>query len=129
MSMCVGEVALVNSEPQYAYGSIGRPPIVGPDMPVEFEIELISVRPRRQPELPLSDKAPSPLRSATQFPHHVGAAPVYTAREAPSVGTNPLLRKDASSYQRVLQFLEDSADPLDDGPCRSFLRRAPRAFD
>ena len=108
----------MNSEPQYAYGSIGRPPIVGPDMPVEFEIELISVRPRRQPELPLSDKAPSPLRSATQFPHHVGAGPIYTAREAPLAGTNPLLRKDASSYQRVLQFLEDSADPLDDGPSR-----------
>ena len=105
--MCVGELALVTSEPKFAYGAIGRPPIVGPDMPVEFEIELISVRPRRQPELP-SDKA-----ALVPAQHPV---PAPAPREVSSVGTNPLLRKDASSYQRVLQFLEDSADPLDDGP-------------
>lgn len=40
-SMRVGEVAKVAIQPWYAYGPEGVPPVVGPDTPLEFEIEVL----------------------------------------------------------------------------------------
>jgi FKBP-type peptidyl-prolyl cis-trans isomerase len=40
-SMRVGEVAKVTVQPWYAYGSTGVAPVVGPDTPLEFDIEVL----------------------------------------------------------------------------------------
>lgn len=40
-SMRVGEVAKVTVQPWYAYGSTGVSPVVGPDTPLEFDIEVL----------------------------------------------------------------------------------------
>lgn len=40
-SMRVGEVAKVRVQPWYAYGSTGVSPVVGPDTPLDFDIEVL----------------------------------------------------------------------------------------
>ena len=42
-SMAVGEKALLTCAPDYAYGSSGAPPKIGPNETLDFEVELVDV--------------------------------------------------------------------------------------
>lgn len=92
--MSIGELVVIRADAKFAYGSIGRPPIVGTDTTVEFEIELLRIKlPKAavgfNPELPTLDKV---------------------VMEGKRESTNYLLKKDVSSYNRVMKFLEDTGD-------------------
>ncbi|XP_078283165.1 FKBP prolyl isomerase 16 [Rhinoraja longicauda] len=50
LSMQLGEIALVISDGQYAYGHIGRAPDIPPDATVIYEVELLNVRNAADPK-------------------------------------------------------------------------------
>ena len=39
-----GEVAVATCSPAYAFGEAGRPPVVPPDVPVQWHAELLHVK-------------------------------------------------------------------------------------
>lgn len=63
-SMRVGEVAKVVVKPWYAYGSSGVSPVVGPDTPLEFDIEVLEASGNFLNPRSFRDMDPKKLRDA-----------------------------------------------------------------
>ena len=63
-SMRVGEVARVTVQPWYAYGSTGVSPVVGPDTPLEFDIEVLEASGNFLNPKSFRDVDPKKLRDA-----------------------------------------------------------------
>jgi len=43
LEMCLGEKAVLNCPPDYAYGDEGIPPIIPPNSHLVFEVELVAI--------------------------------------------------------------------------------------
>lgn len=63
-SMRVGEVARVQIQPWYAYGSAGVSPVVSPDMPLDFDIEVLEASGNFLNPKSFRDVDPKKLRDA-----------------------------------------------------------------